>query len=86
MERTNDSDGQAFAAAAAATGFPAFIKTLNGYSVTLSGLDPDGTTDFTSQISLQEQQFRHFDGGSDSARFHYFLSAGSTTGDLEEMK
>jgi branched-chain amino acid transport system substrate-binding protein len=50
MEHTNDSDGQAFAAAA--TGFPAFIKTPKGYSVTPSGLDPDGTTDFTSQISL----------------------------------
>jgi branched-chain amino acid transport system substrate-binding protein len=46
----NDSDGQAFAAEA--TGFPAFIKTLNGYSVTPSGLYPDLTTDFTSQISL----------------------------------
>jgi branched-chain amino acid transport system substrate-binding protein len=45
----NDSDGQAFAAAA--TGFPAFIKTLNGYTVTPSGLYPDGTTDFTAQIS-----------------------------------
>jgi branched-chain amino acid transport system substrate-binding protein len=46
----NDSDGQAFAAAA--TGFPAFIKTLPGYSVTPSGLYPDGTTDFTAQITL----------------------------------
>jgi branched-chain amino acid transport system substrate-binding protein len=46
----NDSDGQAFAAAA--TGFPAFIKSLSGYSVTPSGLYPDGTTDFTAQITL----------------------------------
>jgi branched-chain amino acid transport system substrate-binding protein len=46
----NDSDGQAFAAEA--TGFPAFIKTLNGYSVTPSGLYPDLTTDFTAQITL----------------------------------
>jgi branched-chain amino acid transport system substrate-binding protein len=46
----NDSDGQAFAAAA--TGFPAFIKTLSGYGVTPSGLYPDGTTDFTAQITL----------------------------------
>jgi branched-chain amino acid transport system substrate-binding protein len=46
----NDSDGQAFAAAA--TGFPAFIKTLPGYTVTPSGLYPDLTTDFTSQITL----------------------------------
>jgi branched-chain amino acid transport system substrate-binding protein len=46
----NDSDGQAFAATA--TGFPAFIKTLNGYSVTPSGLYPDLTTDFTAQITL----------------------------------
>jgi branched-chain amino acid transport system substrate-binding protein len=46
----NDSDGQAFAAAA--TGFPAFIKTLNGYSVTPSGLYPDLTADFTAQITL----------------------------------
>jgi branched-chain amino acid transport system substrate-binding protein len=44
----NDSDGDAFAATT--TGFPAIAKKLH-YSVTDPGRYPDGTQDFTAQIS-----------------------------------
>jgi branched-chain amino acid transport system substrate-binding protein len=45
----NDSAGQAISFAAA--GFPAFIETVNGCSVTKSGLYLDAATDFGPQIS-----------------------------------